>query len=413
MTTVSINRSGTDQATLDIFQVGSHESSVYLRHDLLDSKLNYHFAVTSLSVPLNDTPIFKLRGVEELFRVERRDVDASIHADLTLHVPGDPNTALDDVDSIYEIRPDNRMFDASTFVKSMSNFVRGFNIEWSEAGFNAGDAGSGYSHDGTNYPAKNEAAAYEEPYEFLGLRLTADGSVHLTGSDGFWNNFVIRWTRHGGAVLGFTEQLQEVTRAFLPYPEQKYYYTAKTQRLDNAGNAVVGQFTNSWFDEDPDSATYGVIVDAHLLVEQVLASDHPLYQSVDQRVKITVESHMPMASSVAIIDEKESVDRSIAEVHFESKLENQITFDEAGFFESMSMSSAMYAGQYNFIKKSDYTFQWNKLMTAYELKLFRFQIYVWYRVWSDATNEWKLTRDKLSVPKEQFWELAVRFVSDS
>ena len=404
MTTVSINRSGTDQATLDIFQVGSHESSVFLKHDLLDSTLNYHFAVTSLSVPLNDTPIFKLRGVEELFRIERRDVGASIHEDLTLHEPGDPATPLDDIDSIYEIRPDNKMFDASTFVKDLSNWVRGFNIEWTRIGFDGGANGSGYSGNGSNLPAKNDANAFEAPYQFLGLKLTADGSVHLTGSDVFWNNFVIRWTLYGAAVLGFTEQLQEVTRVI---PFATHYYTAKTQ------TNVVGTFTNSWFDEDPASATHGVIIDANMAVESVLAAEHPLYQSVDQRVKITVESHMPMASSVAIVDEKESVDRSIADVHFESKLENQITFDEAGFFESMSMSSAMYAGQYNFIKKSDYTFQWNKLMTAYELKLFRFQIYVWYRVWSDATNEWKLTRDKLSVPKEQFWELAVRFVSDS
>ena len=124
MTTVSINRSGTDQATLDIFQVGNHESSVYLRHDLLDSKLNYHFAVTSLSVPLNDTPIFKLSGPTELFRIERRDVGASINSDLTMHEPGNPAGAAPTT-GIFQIRPDDKMFDASTFVKSLSNFVRG------------------------------------------------------------------------------------------------------------------------------------------------------------------------------------------------------------------------------------------------------------------------------------------------
>ena len=105
MTSVSINRSGTDQATLDIFQVGSNESSTFLRHDLLDSKLNYHFAVTSLSVPLNDSPIFKLSGPAELFRIERRDVGASIHTDLTLHEPGNAaGDVPDDLEYIFEIR---------------------------------------------------------------------------------------------------------------------------------------------------------------------------------------------------------------------------------------------------------------------------------------------------------------------
>ena len=77
------------------------------------------------------------------------------------------------------------------------------------------------------------------------------------------------------------------------------------------------------------------------------------------------------------------------------------------------MQSAMYAGQTNFIRKSDANFQWNKLSTAYELKFFRFQVYIWYRVWDDATQRWKLTKDKLIVPDQQYWELSVRFVSDS
>ena len=157
----------------------------------------------------------------------------------------------------------------------------------------------------------------------------------------------------------------------------------------------------------------GQVLLANMVQDATISSSHPLYQSVDQRVRVSVESHLPMASNVAILDEKETVNRSIAEAYFESKLENQIKFDEAGVLESMHMTSAMYAGQTNFIKKSDMTFQWNKLMTAYELKLFRFQLYIWYRVWNDTTGQWGIQKSKLSIPDEQFWEMTVRFVSDS
>ena len=79
----------------------------------------------------------------------------------------------------------------------------------------------------------------------------------------------------------------------------------------------------------------------------------------------------------------------------------------------MTMQSAMYAGQTYLIRKSQANFQWNKLMTAYEIKLFRFQLYIWYRVWNDTTGQWGIQKSKLSIPDEQFWEMTVRFVSDS
>jgi len=405
MTTVSINRSGTDQASIDIFQTGSFESAVTLRHDLLDSKLNYHFAVTSLSVPLNKAPIFKLTAPVELFRIERRDVGNSVAADLTLHHPGG-NLPVDIVPAavrVFTIRPDTRMYDVTSFVKLISNWTRGFEQYWTLAGFDP--TAGGYSDDGIALPQLTYAQMeIYNPYDFINIRLTADGTLQFVGSDIFWNNFVFRFTREGAARLGFYKQIQSVNRpaggAFAEVTT--HYFIAKT--LD------AGALTNTWLGV---GAVAGDILAGNMLQETLISSDHPLYQSVDQRIKCTVEWHGPSANNVAIIDEKETIDRSIAEAYFESKLENMIRFDEAGIFENMTMQSAMYAGQTNFIRKSDANFQWNKLSTAYELKFFRFQVYIWYRVWNDATQRWNLTKDKLIVPDQQYWELSVRFVSDS
>ena len=403
MTTVSINRSGTDQASIDIFQTGSFESAVTLRHDLLDSKLNYHFAVTSLSVPLNKAPIFKLTAPVELFRIERRDVGNSVAADLTLHHPGDPGTVVPAAVRVFTIRPDTRMYDVTSFVKLISNWTRGFEQYWTLAGFDP--TAGGYSDDGIALPQLTYAQMeIYNPYDFINIRLTADGTLQFVGSDIFWNNFVFRFTREGAARLGFYNQIQSVNRpAGVAFPAgATHYFIAKT--LD------AGALTNTWLGVG-DVA--GDILAGNMLQETLISSDHPLYQSVDQRIKCTVEWHGPSANNVAIIDEKETIDRSIAEAYFESKLENMIRFDEAGIFENMTMQSAMYAGQTNFIRKSDANFQWNKLSTAYELKFFRFQVYIWYRVWNDATQRWNLTKDKLIVPDQQYWELSVRFVSDS
>ena len=402
MTTVEINRSGTDVTSLDIFQTGSHESSVSLRHDLLDAKLHYHFAVTSLSVPLNESPIFKLSAPLEIFRIERRDVGASVNEDLSLHTPG--NAAQPVTVGRLTIRPNVKFFDVSSFVKQISNIMRGFNQYWTLAGFNP--AAGGYSGVGNALPARTQAeievlGTEHGVYQFVQVRLTADGTLQLVGSNIFWNNFVFRFTRAGSAILGYFNQIQEVVRQ--APAAATHFFIAKS--------LVGGAFTNDWLDET--AGHVGEILLGNMVQEAKISSDHPIYQSCDQRIKVSVETHIPMASNISIVDEQESIDRSIAEAYFESKLENTIRFDETGILENLTMQSVMYAGQTNFIKKSDRSFQWNRLLTAYELKLFRFQIYIHYRVWNDATQRWVLEKNPLTVPDQQFWELAVRFVSDS
>ena len=423
MTTVEINRSGTVQTTLDIFQTGSYESSVALRHDLLDAKLNYHFAVTSLSVPLNETPIFKLKEAKELFRIERRDVGNTVNADLTLHQPGNAGNVVPAGRRVFAIRPDQKFFDVSSFVQYLSSFCRGFNY-WGSRDFegNGFDPQAGdYSGNGAALPGRTPAQMNTiGPYLFLSVKLTADGTLQLVGSDYFWNNFVLRFTRLGAAVLGYFQQIQEVnviaagavrelhTLAGVETFDTAYAGGAVTHHYYIAKSLVNNALVARWLDP-----VTGQIELANMVQESIISSDHPIYQSVDQRIRLTVETHMPIASSIAVEDEVEKVDRSICDVYFESRLKNQIKFGESGEFDSMSMSSAMWAGQANFVKKSDVSFQWNKLSTAAYLKLFRFQLYIWYRVWNDTKRRWTLSRSKLVVPSEQFWELSVRFVSDS
>ena len=252
MTTVEINRSGTDQASIDIFQTGSFESAVTLRHDLLDPKLKYHFAVTSLSVPLNKAPIFKLTAPVELFRIERRDVGNSVGDDLTLHIPGDPATVVPEYVRVFSISPNTKMYDVTSFVKLLSNWTRGFEQYWTLEGFDPN--GGSYGAAG-NALAQRTRAQMEDPdigaYDFINVRLTADGTLQFVGSDIFWNNFVFRFTREGAARLGFYNQIQSVNRpAGGHFPVvTTHYFIAKT--------LAAGVFTNTWLGVD---AAVGVIL---------------------------------------------------------------------------------------------------------------------------------------------------------
>ena len=124
MTTVAINRVNQDQTVLELMQTGKSETSCNLRVNLLDDKLNYMFAVNSLSVPLNRAPLNPVKVYTELFRVRRRNVGASsiVNAQLDL-----PDWAT------FAITP-NQFFDIGDLVRKIANFARGFNTQQSLAG---------------------------------------------------------------------------------------------------------------------------------------------------------------------------------------------------------------------------------------------------------------------------------------
>jgi len=398
MTTVQINRVGTDQTVLELMQTGSSETAVTLRHNLLDAKLSYMFSVSSLSVPLNNAPIHPISQAVELFRVERRNVGRSALA------PDQVEALTAGEVAVYSLVPGNKFFDVSAFVRSLANWARGFNIEQSLIGLEdlrlyGGPHDAATADDAEVGPLNildamtadqldPNNADYEGPYNFLNVQLSPDGSLQITGTDNFWNNFVLRFTSYGAYLLGFADQVEEG-------------YVSYTEGPDG--------IVPGWHDDDPGQT----ILPANLFEEVLVDAAHPVYQSADQRVKISVESHLPMISNLAIIDEIESVDRTIAEKYFENKLETAVFFDNAGEYQNTVMRNKLYSGQVSFIKKSDPHNEWYKLLSAYELRFFRFHLFIWYRIFQTATNTWKLTKRRLEVPENQYWLMSLRFVSES
>ena len=125
MTSVAINRVGSDQTVLELIQTGKSETSCSLQHYLLDDKLSYMFSVTSLSVPLNRAPINPVGGFTELFRVRRRNVGRSSIVDAQLDLVG--------AWSQFGVHA-NQFFDVSALVRAVANWARGFNREISLLG---------------------------------------------------------------------------------------------------------------------------------------------------------------------------------------------------------------------------------------------------------------------------------------
>ena len=386
MTTVQVNKTGTDYVELELTQADSFETSYYLKENLLDNALNYHFCVTELSVPLHGTPLFPITETQRLFRVLRRNVGGppreavgGENADDFIDniIPGDV--------SIYNINPQYPFYDVGDFCKDLSRWVRGFNYGASLAGVEEDLHGN----DGDIEEMDADEAA-RDPYEFLRISLSCDGSLLLEGFPIFWNNYLIEFTSFGAALLGIDRSLLLNNLLGFTIEANPVRNTAKTF-LDGNGDIRVG----------------GV------LQEIIVDTASPIFETADQRIKLTVESHLSVASNTEIIDEKQTVNRDIVEVFFENQVQTETKYDEHGNYSGLSLHTKLYSGQHSMVRRSDRHNTWNKLLNAFELRYFRFQLYVTYRIWDSNNERWKLQRQKMNIPPGTFWIMNIRFVSDS
>ena len=459
MTTVDVSKTGTDYIELEVTQQDSHETTAILRENLLDGSLSYHFCVTQLNVPLHGTPMFPITEAKQLFQVVRRNVgvpadilnathvldEERLREDLEVFNAGhevgqfdadeyeeyfddldlDPppgydfdndfeenatairdaygEQILDEVQeaiengigplpavaqfSTYNINPQYPFYDVGDFVKDLNRWVRGFNYGVSIDGVEQN------LHGGVgDIDPKSVEEASADPFEFLRISLTCDGSLIIEGFPIFWNNYMIKFTSYGAALLGIDRSLLE---------DDILAFT----RLAGPVRQVAKAFR--------EVAQPRNIVAANILQEIIVDTSSPIFETADQRVSISCESHLPVASNTEIIDEQQGVNRDIIKVFFENTIQTETKYDESGNYSGLSLHTKLYSGQHSMVRRSDRHNQWNRLLTSFELKYFRFLLYVTYRVWDDTAEKWKLQRKKMNIPKGTYWVMNIRFVSDS
>ena len=430
MSNFVINRNGLDQVTLEFTTSGRSEGSINLRYALLDENKDYVFCVDHLNAPLDSVPINTSVG-KELFRIIRRNVgrtlDDPIQTTVNANVPG-----------VYTLS--QNYFDVSSFVRSLNNWARGVELAITKNGLTDFRTFGGL-HDAASaaasevaplriLAARNDAqiygaAAYTDDdgndipqvvslgtYDMIRFRLTVDGTMSIEMSHDFVNNFVLQFTRYGAEILALVDKLSAVTHHMISYNDdgdpqiaavaQTDYYLAVTDRT---------KFKKADWLENPEVGDPNIIKLGNNNREVVVHSEHSLYMTFDQRVKISISSHLPMLNNVHVREGKESVDRNIVDVFFDQKVVSSVTFDEDGLFVQSTTSNTMYAGQYPFIKKTDRGKQWHKLLTSFNLRYFRFSIYVTYRTYNALKDEWVFDTQLLPMDQSQFWDFSLRFLS--
>ena len=397
---VELARHGVDQTTISFETIGQNEASVNLRDVLLNENLDYHFCVSSLSVPFDEFPIFPPSNAP-IMRIIRRNVGVNIPGMIVL---GQDNLSLEFNHAAFTLGGD-KFRDVATLVERIQSWCQQFNEGQTVTGITQlGEYGGADNIETailrTVAAVPREADGSLHPiHEYISAAINPEGLLQLTLSVNFCNHFVIQFSRYGIELLG----LQQSTRPFL-YDGWEYILAITTRNQTQSP-------LEDWVTLPPLLGA-GDIEPGNNTRAQMILSRSNVYQLMDHRISINVQSHLPIANNIIITDGNEGLDNAISRTPVQAPLEIKQRFTKR-IRASHEIRRRLFNGQVQLIKKSQSNFQWHRLLTSFQLKFIRLSLWASYRRYNPVTNTWYVKNDRLIIPEDRYWEATIRFISDT
>ena len=397
---VELARHGVDQTTISFETVGSNEASVNLRDVLLNENLDYHFCVSSLSVPFDEYPIFPPSNAPIMRIIKRNTGIDPIELDFDPdHYGVGVNVDLEFPHPTFTLG-NVKFRDVATLVERIQSWCQQFNEAQTVIGITQlGDYGGADNVETAILkivaPVARAADGSLTPiHEYITAVINPEGLLQFTLSVNFCNHFAIQLSRYGIELLG----LQQSTLA--------YVFDGWEHVLAITTAVGVQSPLTPWvsaLDEiEPGNNTRA----------QMILSRSNVYQLMDHRISLNVQSHLPIANNMIITDGKEGLDNAISRTPIQAPLEITQRFTKQ-IREFHEIKRKLFNGQVQLIKKSQSNFQWHRLLTSFQLKFIRLSLWASYRRYNPVTNTWFVKNDRLTIPGDRYWETTLRFISDT
>jgi hypothetical protein len=197
--------------------------------------------------------------------------------------------------------------------------------------------------------------------EYLRIRLNADSCVEFIGASIFWNNFCIQFTDYGKLLFGV----------------QAFCDTNNVMAISVDGatsDIVYTAFEQGYIIDFITSPTYIVLTYTAKIV-----GSYPLLKNLDHRYYVTVETDLIIAQSIKAVDGKQTTDRTICKAYFPMRCSVHLESEDSVLREDVDFEIETPTGQHSFIKKTNPSLHWVSLQTTYDLRFYRFHLYVTYR----------------------------------
>jgi hypothetical protein len=206
----------------------------------------------------------------------------------------------------------------------------------------------------------------------------------------FWDHFCIKFSDYGKMLFGV----------------QKFCdgNNVMAVSLNNTGAIEYTAFDQGYVINLATSPTY-----IPLTYTAKIVSSYPLLKNLDHRYYVTVETDLLIAQSISCIDGKQTTDRSICKAFFPMRCSVHLESEDGVLREDVDFEIETPTGQYSFIKKTKPSHHWVSLQTTYDLRFYRFHLYVTYRRF--VNDRFIFTRMKYPIETDQSWDLSCEFVS--
>ena len=220
--------------------------------------------------------------------------------------------------------------------------------------------------------------------------------MEFIGTSFFWENFCLQFTDYGIALLGITSV-------------DANNIVAVTTLLNNAG-VVFTMFDAGVVINTAGGGNFVPTLETVKVVGTV-----PIFKNLDHRYFVSVETDLLVSQAIKVVEGKQTIDRSICKVFFPTTCKVLLESEDGILREDVDFELETHVGQYSFIRKTMPSRQWTALQTSYDLRFFRFHLYVTYRLYVDAVAGkaafWEFARMKYPIGQSDSWTLALEFVS--
>lgn len=400
MSEIILNRHGIDQVGFEITTEGDSVASCTLNSILLNPSLDYILRVQELNAPISSIPLlgFETTGQtlnKELFRVKHREAGTTfVNFQLTFEtdffgLPAPFNSRF------MSRGPGGQVhYNATGFITTLAKHANNFTKLQDVMG-----AGNPVPAQGIGSPGSQT--------EYLRIRLNADGCVEIIGTSIFWNNFCLQFSDYGKAILGITTDEHNVLAITTKVNNGGVVFTMFDHDIPGAapGAPLIYNAPNNNVIDLVGHAHFTPMVETSKVVGTI-----PIFKNLEARYFVSVETDLLVSQAIKVIDGKQTIDRSICKVYFPTTCRVLLQSEDGILREDVDFEITTHVGQYSFIRKTRPSKQWTALQTSYDLRFYRFHLYITYRYF-DASGKWIMSRMKYPMGKEDSWTLSLEFVS--
>ena len=360
---MTVNKVGMDIVDVEVRQKGKASTDMFFQDPILDYTRDYVVGVSELSVPLNSEPMFSRNSMNDVILkvCNRSPLIEYTDPAIQMGVFGDFTLSRSNVSSVGE------------FYRALTQF----SIQWQGV----------------------FGAPVGQPVRDFRIRTMAGGRVSIEGNGEFWINHFVILTGYGQQLLGFTT----------PY----IHYT-----IDAFGGPLTA---------DPALLTYGGLTDRGrprgYFVDQDVAqfrniagtlrhvSPVECVSRLEHRMRIEIDADLSVPANILLENGLQKVHYNIGSFAFPTEITQEVAvFRGVAGDEHLLFKNKLLTGKYVVKKKETPTTDWYRLLATANVQNMRLHIFIVRREWNEATGEWGLVRNELTIRDQDSWDATLKFV---